>query len=97
MAYEYNPASFPGWANNRRFPPVPDQNLVPGLDPLIGHDTDDGGRKLIGVHADEPKVELDLTYNSDTGANRFVISKGGEYFFSPSITDLKVTIPNATV
>jgi hypothetical protein len=65
------------------------------LDPIIGHDTDQGGRKLIGVHADDPKEELDLEYDSDTGANRFVISKGGEYFFSPSITDLKVTIPTA--
>jgi hypothetical protein len=96
MAYEYNHASFPGWANNRNFPPVP-VDLVPGLDPIIGQDTDKEGRKLIGVHADVPKVELDLEYDSDTGANRFVISKGGEYFFSPSITDLKVTIPNTTV
>ena len=52
-----------------------------GLDPIIGQ----GTRSMIGTHPDLPNKSLDL--------GEFVLSKGGEYFFSPSLKCLKEEIP----
>ncbi|TVY68670.1 Dye-decolorizing peroxidase msp1 [Lachnellula suecica] len=72
------------WANNVSFPPklgVP----TPGIDPIIGQAAT---RALVGVDPDVATKELDLTAE-------WVVSKGGEYFFSPSISALRDTFVQA--
>ncbi|KIJ47071.1 hypothetical protein M422DRAFT_778263 [Sphaerobolus stellatus SS14] len=68
------------WCNNQTF-------IVPkaGFDPIVGQalkDTPNPTRFMTGWDAD--KLESDLTFSQE-----FVISQGGEYFFSPSMTVLK--------
>ena len=78
-----------GWANNRSFPPkneaVPPVP-VPGIDPIIGVATDGGDREMVGTSPDIAGSNTQLDF-----AARWVISRGGEYFFSPSISALKDT------
>jgi len=69
------------WANNPGFPPQEPQN--PGLDPLIGQ----GNRTLSGTDPNNPLTELAMP--------DFVVSRGGEYFFSPSLKALKETLAAA--
>ncbi|KAH8164444.1 dyp-type peroxidase [Xylaria polymorpha] len=72
------------WANNKAFPPenssVP---LVstPGIDPIIGVGEP---RSMVGASPDLAASNQTL----DFGA-KWVIPRGGEYFFSPSIPALK--------
>ncbi|RDB22012.1 Peroxidase 2 [Hypsizygus marmoreus] len=68
------------WANNATFPIGEQAPEVPGLDPLIGQ----GDRKLSGTDPNNPAKELTMP--------DFVISRGGEYFFSPSLKGLKKTL-----
>lgn len=79
-----------GWANNATFPPGKNASTVippipsppgPGIDPIIGVGTP---RELVGTDPDikDAANELNLTA-------KWVISRGGEYFFSPSIPALK--------
>ncbi|KAK5635331.1 hypothetical protein RRF57_011043 [Xylaria bambusicola] len=77
------------WANTRTFPPkktavppVPE----PGIDPIIGVATDMKPRQMVGTSLDISGSNTEL----DFGA-RWVISRGGEYFFTPSIPALKNT------
>ncbi|KAF9466754.1 hypothetical protein BDZ94DRAFT_1280704 [Collybia nuda] len=70
------------WANEPTFPPGAAPK-IPGLDPLIGQ----GDRKLIGTDPNNPDVELPMP--------EFVVSRGGEYFFSPSLKGLRETIAMA--
>lgn len=67
------------WANNPNFPHQTPE--VPGLDPIIGQ----GVRQLTGTDPDDPKQSL-------TNIPDFVVPKGGEYFFSPSVKALKETL-----
>lgn len=75
------------WANPTNFPPQKPQ--LPGLDPLIGQVVDEdnvGVRTMTGADPANTAATLDL------GIQTWVVPKGGEYFFSPSISVLKDTI-----
>jgi Dyp-type peroxidase family len=79
------------WANNAKFPPGKDKLTppvpVPGMDPIIGQlprnpTTPLPIRELVGSNPAAQTKELTLH-------QEWVISKGGEYFFSPSISALR--------
>jgi Dyp-type peroxidase family len=70
------------WANNPNFPIQ--KNEVPGFDPIIGQTNDGGVRTLSGTNPANHPANLDLP-------TEWVVSKGGEYFFSPSISALEET------
>lgn len=70
----------PGWANNVAFPIQKPQQ--PGFDPLIGQAADPTSRTLSGTNKDDPNKLLKLPA-------QWIINKGGEYFFTPSIPALK--------
>ncbi|KLO19160.1 Dyp-type peroxidase [Schizopora paradoxa] len=69
------------WANNVKFPPKEDgnnQQLLIGFDPIIGaNGGDPSGRTVNGI------IPTPLTLPIE-----WVVSKGGEYFFSPPISAL---------
>ncbi|TFK20175.1 Dyp-type peroxidase [Coprinopsis marcescibilis] len=69
------------WANNANFPFGEQQPEVPGLDPLIGRGTP---RKMSGLDPNDATRELTFP--------DFIIPRGGEYFFTPSIKALKETL-----
>ncbi|RYP13153.1 hypothetical protein DL765_007028 [Monosporascus sp. GIB2] len=72
------------WANPTTFPPGKTQQ--PGQDPLIGQivDSDNqGARSMTGANPDDTGSTLDL------GFQKWVVAKGGEYFFSPSMPVLR--------
>jgi hypothetical protein len=73
------------WANNPGFPIGKPADQKPGLDALIGQNGGDGDplRALSGTDPADPTKSLDL------GSAQWVLSKGGEYFFAPSISTLK--------
>jgi hypothetical protein len=67
-----------GWANTQPFPPKLLPPTISGFDPIIGQN----GGKARNMY--DPKVkggDLKLPFS-------FVVPKGGEYFFSPSIRAL---------
>ncbi|CCO35465.1 Peroxidase 2 Short=MsP2 [Rhizoctonia solani AG-1 IB] len=66
------------WANAPNFPPVAQKKVEAGFDPIIGQKNGQS-RETLGTSAGSQ-----LTLPRD-----FVISRGGEYFFSPSIKALK--------
>ncbi|KAG8736144.1 hypothetical protein FRC10_009652 [Ceratobasidium sp. 414] len=70
------------WANARNFPPqkapAGAPALIPGFDPIIGQ-ADGASRATLGTTGG-PQLTL---------PRDFVVSRGGEYFFSPSIRALK--------
>lgn len=68
------------WANNTTFPP---KKGTPGFDPIIGQAPDEGPRTMSGTNPYSQTTELPLP--------EWVVPKGGEYFFSPSIPALKET------
>jgi len=71
------------WADNEAFPPktkLDGTTLLPGFDPIIGQ-----------VNG-KPRETLGTTDGSQLTLPRdFVVSRGGEYFFSPSIDALNTT------
>ncbi|KAI0908723.1 hypothetical protein F4823DRAFT_625352 [Ustulina deusta] len=74
------------WANTNTFPPktgatppVP----TPGIDPIIGVGNP---RQMVGTSPDVAGANQELNF-----AAKWVIPRGGEYFFSPSIPALKNT------
>lgn len=71
-----------GWANKTGFPPQ--KPMVPGFDPIIGQAPNEGVRTMSGSDPKDHAAELQLD-------RQFVVPKGGEYFFSPSIPALKQT------
>jgi hypothetical protein len=54
--------------------------VSPGIDPIIGQKSGEG-RNMRGVF-NKPETKLELP-------QQWVESKGGEYFFAPSIEELK--------
>ncbi|KAI0100528.1 Dyp-type peroxidase [Nemania sp. FL0031] len=75
------------WANNEKFPPKTGNTPsvpTPGIDPIIGVGTDGFPREMVGVNPAEATQTLDFTA-------KWVIPRGGEYFFTPSISALKDT------
>jgi hypothetical protein len=74
-----------GWANNIKFPFRKDGVPEPGFDAIIGQITTDlPPRVLSGT---DPKNQAPfLTLNE-----QWVVTRGGEYFFSPSISALRET------
>ncbi|KAI0398478.1 Dyp-type peroxidase [Xylariaceae sp. FL0594] len=72
------------WANTATFPPKQD-TPQPGIDPIIGVGSP---RQMVGSSPDAPGQELNF------GAE-WVVPRGGEYFFSPSLSALKNTFAAA--
>lgn len=70
------------WANNPTFPPK--SPVTPGFDPIIGQAPDPASFTLVGTDPKSQNKPLPLH-------TQWVVPKGGEYFFSPSITSLKET------
>ncbi|KAF8621453.1 hypothetical protein AX15_007804 [Amanita polypyramis BW_CC] len=66
------------WANNPNFPPT-QTTQTPGFDAIIGQGPN---RVLSGFDPQDPSKELALPMD-------WVVPRGGEYFFSPSIDGLK--------
>jgi len=72
----------PGWANNVGF--IFGKPVQPGFDPIIGANVGGSGpRSMVGVVPDQEASTLELT--SDV----LVVPRGGEYFFSPSISAIQ--------
>lgn len=55
----------------------------PGFDPIMGQNADDTPREAAGLNP------ADATGNINLRKEEWVVSKGGEYYFSPSIKGLK--------
>ncbi|KAL2049284.1 hypothetical protein ABVK25_010462 [Lepraria finkii] len=72
------------WSNTIKFPPNKPANQIPGFDPIIGQTNDGGVRTLSGTNPNNQTANLNLL-------KQWVVPKGGEYFFSPSIPALKET------
>ncbi|KAF9494758.1 dye decolorizing peroxidase [Pleurotus eryngii] len=64
------------WANNVNIPDGK-SDPTPGFDPIVGQNS---GKPLVVSGIDYTDLDHDLTFMS------FVISKGGDYFFSPSMS-----------
>ena len=67
------------WANEQEFPFKKNPPQV-GFDPLIGQ-KGNASRAMADPLAENNQINL--------GSNRFVVPKGGEYFFSPSISTIR--------
>ncbi|KAJ8125147.1 dyp-type peroxidase [Lasiodiplodia mahajangana] len=75
------------WANNERFPPKANSTPpvpTPGIDAIIGVGGPGVPRAMVGTDPAAATESLDFTA-------KWVIPRGGEYFFSPSISALKHT------
>ncbi|KAH8094516.1 peroxidase TAP [Cristinia sonorae] len=70
------------WANAPNFPPFKPADQVPGFDPIVGQAADPTSRTMSGADPKAATTNLQLP-------TEWVVSKGGEYFFSPSIPTLK--------
>ncbi|MCJ1385563.1 hypothetical protein MMC17_008686 [Xylographa soralifera] len=82
------------WANNSAFPPFKGP-ITPGWDPIIGQIGPEKGvsveptaRVMSGTNPNSQGTNLNLTA-------QWVVPKGGEYFFAPSIISLKNTFAGA--
>ncbi|KIK54200.1 hypothetical protein GYMLUDRAFT_1024286 [Collybiopsis luxurians FD-317 M1] len=74
------------WANNANDKNCASSYSLPqGQDPIIGIAPEDGPRSVGGLDPLDPT--RDITMNQD-----FVISRGGEYFFSPSLSAIQNTL-----
>lgn len=69
------------WANNPNFP-IPGTH---GIDPVIGQGTNAPGAQVMPKEWDNPAAST----NAGCPFAGFVTMKGGEYFFSPSLSFLK--------
>jgi Dyp-type peroxidase family len=74
------------WANNPGFPFGNTAKITtPGIDLIIGQSNATGGRTAQGI---KPNDANDPANTINTPSN-FVVPRGGEYFFSPSLSALK--------
>jgi len=88
--------AFIGWADTDTFPPKPTSNprlkQVSGLDPIIGQKNVDPAALALDPtkddHADIGSFPGEET-TPLTIPREFVVSRGGEYFFSPSLDALR--------
>ncbi|KAF8151491.1 hypothetical protein B0H34DRAFT_130841 [Crassisporium funariophilum] len=71
------------WINNANFPFAEQTPEKPGLDPILGQGS--SARQLSGTNPNKPEEILKLDAE-------WVIPRGGEYFFSPSLRGLTETI-----
>lgn len=72
------------WANSTNFPNAP--GGPHGIDPVIGQGFNQpGDQKLAGTWDDDAKPPV----NTGVDFSGFVTMRGGEYFFSPSLTFLR--------
>ncbi|KAJ8474877.1 dyp-type peroxidase [Pleurotus djamor] len=87
------------WANSPNFPvnavtsqgPIPQLNgVVPGFDAIIGQNGGGGIRQINGTNPSDPTTNITLPDAT------FVVPKGGEYFFVPSIAALKSKFASAS-
>jgi len=74
------------WANTTSFPPG--KPVTPGFDAIIGQAADPTSRTITGVDPNAQTTTLPLP-------TEWVVPKGGEYFFSPSIPALTTTFGKA--
>lgn len=72
------------WANTVGFPIGKPADQQPGFDPIIGLVSDNSLRTMGGADPAQPTKNLTLSAE-------WVLSKGGEYFFAPSISALRST------
>nr|WAW38279.1 DyP-type peroxidase [Auricularia auricula-judae] len=66
------------WSNNANFPPR--KNVSPGFDVIIGQNKS-AVRTTVGLDVNNPTAAISIP-------QQFVVSNGGEYFFSPPISAL---------
>ena len=70
------------WANDENF--IFGKNpIVPGFDPIVGVSPTGVPRTMAGHIPDQETSSLDLS------TDLWVVPRGGEYFFSPSISALR--------
>ncbi|KAI0636148.1 peroxidase TAP [Trametes polyzona] len=74
------------WANNPSFPP---KNVTPGFDAIIGQTNDSSTRTINGMDPKNPSGSLSLPVE-------WVVPKGGEYFFVPSIPALRTKFASSS-
>jgi hypothetical protein len=74
------------WVNNAKFPPRAPEDQRPGVDPILGQGPDRD--KITGYNPNRPTDPLELT-------GEWIIPRGGEYFFSPSLKALKERIAHS--
>ena len=80
------------WANNEKFPPNGSGAPVPGLDPFIGQTAAAPPVEVLNQGMglkDGPEIKI-------SSKNPFVVPRGGEYFFSPSISSLRNFLGTST-
>ncbi|KAH7103753.1 DyP-type peroxidase [Auriculariales sp. MPI-PUGE-AT-0066] len=70
------------WLNNPGF--IFGKNVDPGHEPLVGANQN-STRFITGADINNPTALLNITQD-------FIVSRGGEYFFSPSISAIRNTI-----
>ncbi|KAK7678568.1 hypothetical protein QCA50_018440 [Cerrena zonata] len=78
------------WANNEGFPFGKPADQTPGFDPIIGQAPDPNSRVRVVGGTNPQNATANLSLPTD-----WVVSKGGEYFFAPSISALKTTFATA--
>lgn len=83
------------WANNVNF--INDKDPQPGIDPIIGqtHKTDTqpedkrSASGLISANVDHPTNKAPDFFPMGGAKDEWVVSRGGEYFFTPSISAME--------
>ena len=74
---------FLGWYNDPNFPP--NKPVQPGLDPLFGQT----GKEDQSVHRSMTGANPNSEQELMTFPHKFIDPRGGEYFFTPSLSTLR--------